>query len=537
MAGVLAAAIVGGGLLADGVGRSSATYDEVAYLEIAARWWRTGDAARITRMGSPLTFWKLQQTPALWIIDRAGYGHWIDDPIAHQAELLLWVRLSSAWLWLAALALTAAWAGFEHGWGAAVLAAWLYALSPNLLAHGGLATMEMPLIAATAAVLLLFARFLRRGDRWAFWGAAGMCGVAFSCKFSAVVLPVLLAVAWVVEEWLQARGGREQVGKVLVAMLGFLVAMAMADVAITAGAMLPPSERVGDHPSLAGLGRLGSLTSRILETPLPQDWVGFARQTQHQRSGGPSYLLGERRMSGWWYYYFVCLAVKVPLSFGVLVLGRMFLLRRRPPTVGDRLALVVIAGTLAIVAIGSSRNYGFRYILFLAPAAIVGISGLAAAGTWGRRIAGIGLAGQALALLSIHPHELSYFNIAAGGPEGGRWILADSNLDWGQGARSLARLQHERPELRDLTFYYFGDTDPAHYGVAGTIYVIDAHKSRRPLPARVSAATPYIAVSRSLQHGPWGPPGYFRELDRLSPVAITPDHTVAIYRTADLGAL
>ena len=47
----------------DTIRQSSATYDEVAYLRVAARWWRTGDQAEITRMGSPLTFWKLQQAP------------------------------------------------------------------------------------------------------------------------------------------------------------------------------------------------------------------------------------------------------------------------------------------------------------------------------------------------------------------------------------------------------------------------------------------------------------------------------------------
>ena len=71
---------------------SSATYDEVAYLRVAARWWRTGDQAEITRMGSPLTFWKLQQVPVLWVLDRLGRGALIDDPIGRQAELLPLVR-------------------------------------------------------------------------------------------------------------------------------------------------------------------------------------------------------------------------------------------------------------------------------------------------------------------------------------------------------------------------------------------------------------------------------------------------------------
>ena len=73
-----------------------------------------------------------------------------------------------------------------------------------------------------------------------------------------------------------------------------------------------------------------------------------------------------------------------------------------------------------------------------------------------------------MAVASVHPHELTYFNALAGGPRGGRHILSDSNLDWGQGLKGLARLQRSEPEYRDLTLYYFGDTDPAHYGVRGT---------------------------------------------------------------------
>ena len=122
----------------------------------------------------------------------------------------------------------------------------------------------------------------------------------------------------------------------------------------------------------------------------------------------------------------------------------------------------------------------------------------------------------------------------AGGPRGGRHILADSNLDWGQGLEALARLQRERPEFRDMTFYYFGDTDPAHYGVAGRCHVINAVDDQSRLPGLDRVETPYLAVSASLQFGPWGPPGFFRDLDRLEPVRLTDDTTIAIYRTADL---
>ena len=41
-----AAAVVGLTLLLDSIHWSSATYDEVAYLRVGARWWRTGACIR-----------------------------------------------------------------------------------------------------------------------------------------------------------------------------------------------------------------------------------------------------------------------------------------------------------------------------------------------------------------------------------------------------------------------------------------------------------------------------------------------------------
>ena len=104
----------------------------------------------------------------------------------------------------------------------------------------------------------------------------------------------------------------------------------------------------------------------------------------------------------------------------------------------------------------------------------------------------------------------------------------------GRGCIALARLQRERPEFRDLTFYYFGDTDPAYYGVAGTCYTVNAVDDHAALPPLESATTPFVAVSASLQYGPWGPPGFFRGLDGVAPVAMTDDATIAIYRSDDM---
>jgi hypothetical protein len=542
--------LTGLGLAIDGVSRSSATYDEVAYLRVATHWWRTGYQSEITRMGSPLLFWKLQQGPVLWFLDLLGHRNLIDDPIGNQRILVPLARLGSLWIWAVALALTAAWSRSWHGPRAMALAAWLFVLSPNLLAHGGLATMELPLAAATTAMFWSFWRFLH-SKRWPwFWGASAVAGVALSCKFTAALFPPILSVVWCVARWREGETSIVRLTRHLApAMLGFVMLMLTINFAVNGFARMPLSSASGNHPSLERwLGiSAGRTVGRLYETPLPQDWVGFATQMHHQASGGASYLWGERRSRGWWYYYFVALAVKVPLSFWILVIARSALAtsdarcqNENRESIRSHVDLIplVIALFVLITAIGSSRNYGMRYLLPLAPLAIVWVSALAARrqGRWAGLAAVLGLAGFAVAIAGSHPHELTYFNILAGGSRGGRHILADSNLDWGQGLDDLARLQDEQPDFRNLTLYYFGDTDPIHYGVAGRSYVINAVDDQSRLAHLDRVQTPYVAVSASLQWGPWGPPDFFRDLDRLTPVRLTDDTTIAIYRTADLRA-
>lgn len=109
------AAVVGLVLIAQESLANSATYDEVTYLRVAARWWRTGNQTEITRMGSPLTFWKLQQIPVLWLLDHTGHGDWVDNPIGYQQALLPLIRLGSAWIWLVAFGITTFWSYRQHG--------------------------------------------------------------------------------------------------------------------------------------------------------------------------------------------------------------------------------------------------------------------------------------------------------------------------------------------------------------------------------------------------------------------------------------
>ena len=67
--------------------------------------------------------------------------------------------------------------------------------------------------------------------------------------------------------------------------------------------------------------------------------------------------------------------------------------------------------------------------------------------------------------LLIHPHYLSYFNRLAGGPENGRNILIDSNIDWGQDLRRLRDWMAEN-DVDQVKLGWFGTARPAYYGIA-----------------------------------------------------------------------
>ena len=59
-------------------------------------------------------------------------------------------------------------------------------------------------------------------------------------------------------------------------------------------------------------------------------------------------------------------------------------------------------------------------------------------------------------------------------------------------SRPLPSSSETEPEFRDLTLYYFGDTEPKWYGVVGKAHVVNAVDDPSKLPALSTVATRYL---------------------------------------------
>ena len=213
---------------------------------------------------------------------------------------------------------------------------------------------------------------------------------------------------------------------------------------------------------------------RHLPVPLPEDYLlGIDQQKLDFEEGQPSWLAGQWHSHGRWYYYLYALFVKVPPRFLLLAVSTLVTI----PSMGRRYLIpenMVVIMPAAVVLVLVSSQTGFnkhlRYILPALPFAFV-LIGCAwvkcfAGRSWGMRLVALGcLIWGTLSSLSVWPRSLTYFNELAGGPEYGDRHLLGSNLDWGQGVRSLQKWDASRTDDRPLFVACDGLYDPADVGI------------------------------------------------------------------------
>ncbi|MFF1301422.1 ArnT family glycosyltransferase [Streptomyces sp. NPDC058307] len=379
-------------------------------------------------------------------------------------QLMFWARLPVIVLTLLFGLVVFAFARELAGPAAGLAALALYSFSPDVVAHGSLATLDVPMAGflLTSVWLLWRARARPR----VYVPLAGLAlGAALATKMSALpAVPVLLGLA-ALSVWTASRddGTRRR----LLRVLAWAAVLTLAAVAVVWASYLvvdPQLRWTSQDPVPVVRGLRGTLADLL---PFPQAYAdGMRLQFRFENHPWEGFLFGRLYTGHLWYYLPAALLVKTPLGLlalwaaGAVVLVAVRRLRPAAPY------LLVPAGVLLASAMTGSRDFGTRYALFL-PMFLTVAAGCVLAVRRRRATIATGALVLFVAVSSVltFPYYLPYSNEAFGGPARTHLRLHDSNVDWGQDLGRLAdRLRERYPDER-IWLVYKGSGVPSAYGI------------------------------------------------------------------------
>ncbi|MGW1952632.1 ArnT family glycosyltransferase [Streptomyces sp. NPDC001920] len=446
--------------------------------------------------------------------DQGGLGrHLLYESGNDPWRLMLFARLPVIVLTLLFGLVVFAFARELAGRAGGLAALGLYAFSPDVLAHGSLATLDMPAagFALTSAWLLWRAR---RRPRWCVPLAGVALGAALATKMSTLaVVPVLLVLA-TVSVWCarpSAESRRRALGRAVVG--AGVVALTALAVVWASYLVVDPRLRWTPEQHVPVVHGLRGLAVELL--PFPEAYRdGMRIQFGFENHPWQGFLFGRLYTGSLWYYLPAALLVKTPLGMlalwaaGAVTLVTVRRLRPAAPY------LLLPSGVLLAAAMLGSRDFGTRYALFV-PLFLAVAAGcvLTVRRGWAPLAVGALVLFVAISSVRTYPYYLPYSNEAFGGPHKTRLRLHDSNVDWGQDLGRLADRLRERYPGERIWLVYKGSGVPSFYGiraadprqvpvreVRGLLVVSDsaAAKATGRLAELIDTSRPIDAVGHSI---------------------------------------
>src|SRR5579863_1195605 len=340
------------------------------------------------------------------------------------------------------------WARDLFGQSSGLVALVLWSFCPNILAWGATVTPDLGSATFGVAAGYAFWRWLQSPTWWNALVAGFSLGLVELTKSTWIVLFALWPLIWLGWRFsIRNKAITKPAGIQLAAALVFAVYLLNLGYGFEQSFMRLDSFRFisrllgGAEAHKIPGNRFRGLWVGAIPVPTPANYLkGMDVQRYDFEVGKWSYLRGEYRFGGWHYYYLYAVATKTPLGT-LSLLGLAILLQavRLEYRLNFRDEIVLFAPGLVILVLVSSQtgfNRYLRYVLPAIPFLYVFASRAAKAFELKHSLFGVlcGLATTAAVVssLTVYPHSMSYFNLAAGGPRGGPEHLLDANIDWGQ---------------------------------------------------------------------------------------------------------
>jgi len=222
------------------------------------------------------------------------------------------------------------WAKDIYGTRAALLAVFLYAFCPTVLAHCRLATADLLLAFTMTLALYLFYKYSKRPScfRAAVTGVA--LGLAFLSKFTGLILiPVFLLLMFA--EWRRSRAAPSSEAVRRQSWSKFVLIFVSAGFVVWAGYgfqfgipfmpewLKPNADRlIREKPFWHAVD---VLAKNGVHVPAYSYVLGIYTQLAATRAWQENFLFGHISPSGWWYFYWAAFLIKTPLPFLILLIA------------------------------------------------------------------------------------------------------------------------------------------------------------------------------------------------------------------------
>lgn len=352
-----------------------------------------------------------------------------------------------------------------------LIALFLYAFEPTILAHGILATTDLGFAFFTFLALYCYWRFFIQPTKINLLFAGVTFGLVQLSKYTAVFLiPAYIIIIFVTcrkKKDLYFQGGS--------LLFIFFISAILVNIAYLGhGTAKTIFTSILNDPfidttrfNLETLFENESLTyfvAKYIPQPLPYYYLkglGFV-VNEGKNSGGKNLILGTWDEKGAWYYYFAAFVVKTTIALLFLTIIACSLSRSRRT---EHWQFILIPFFVILIALSTAnKQIGIRYVLALFPLLIVFIAGKITPVTNNkifRYFIFTLFFAHAFSSLTAFPNYISYYNEFIGGTNGWKYFI-DSNTDWGQ---DFDKLKHHVRCNPDTHISYFGTQDLAFYGL------------------------------------------------------------------------
>lgn len=381
------------------------------------------------------------------------------------------------------------WTRELFGNAAALLALFLFILSPTFLAHGHLVTTDVAAALGAFAATYYFVKALK-SPSWKNIVISGVAlGIAELLKFSMILLfPMFVLLAGTC--WLAKMFSFKKAFRIL--FVSFTVCFLVIGPVYQFHVWnYPPARQVSDskdilssHGFKLGTAAIVWAADKPILRPYAQYFLGVMMVTQRVAGGNTTYFLGQISKESWRAYFPIMYLSKETVPFHIFTLTALIyaLAKIRKPRSGfknipaqsreiiakylPQIAMLLFVAIYWISSVAGNLNIGVRHLMPAFPFTMALAAGgaIAFANRFkpGCAMASVLCVWQIISAASTYPSFLPYYNAFAGGSNNGYKIAVDSNTDWGQDLKRL-RTWTEKNGIDKIYIDYFGGADPKYY--------------------------------------------------------------------------